>query len=285
VQADLLQDGDFDAVMEGARFVCHLAAMVRLGAKDPQREIVDPAVNGTRNVFSAARKSGTVQRVVMTSSIAAVTDEHRPKAHVYTEADWNDSATLQSAPYHLAKTKSERAAWSFVRSLPSEGAFDLVTLNPTVVFGPVYISGHRRSSPSMLRELMVGAWPMVPDIRINVVDVRDVALAHVHAIANPRASGRYILAHADVSFQDLCAIVRDAYPHAKVPRFRAPNFAVYAIALFEKRLTWAFLRKALGTMRPIDGSKITHELGIRYRDPRKTILDTAQSFYDVGAVK
>ena len=74
----------------------------------------------------------------------------------------------------------------------------------------------------MLRELMVGAWPMVPDIRINVVDVRDVALAHVHAIANPRASGRYILAHADVSFQDLCAIVRDAYPHAKVPRFRAP---------------------------------------------------------------
>ncbi len=52
--ANLLAPQAFDEVMHGARFVCHLASSVRLAAKDPQRDIVDVAVSGTRHVMQAA---------------------------------------------------------------------------------------------------------------------------------------------------------------------------------------------------------------------------------------
>ena len=67
----------------------HTASPYTLDAKDPQKDLVDPAVKGTNNVLES--KAGTVKRVVLTSSMAAITDEPDGE-HVLTEADWETSS-------------------------------------------------------------------------------------------------------------------------------------------------------------------------------------------------
>ncbi|MEC8424158.1 MAG: NAD-dependent epimerase/dehydratase family protein, partial [Myxococcota bacterium] len=48
--ADLATPGSFDAALEGCEGLIHVAAVARLTAPDPQRQIVDPSVEGARNV-------------------------------------------------------------------------------------------------------------------------------------------------------------------------------------------------------------------------------------------
>ena len=73
VEADLLQEGAFDAAFCGCRYVFHTASPFFIEAGDPQAQLVEPAVRGTRNVMAAAaRNKGDVQRVVLTSSCAGV---------------------------------------------------------------------------------------------------------------------------------------------------------------------------------------------------------------------
>lgn len=98
VTADLLQDGAFDRAAEGCEYVVHMASPYVLDAKDPQKDLVDPAVKGTRNVLESCAKA-RVKRVVLTSSMAAITDEPESE-RVLTEADWNTKSTLQRLLRH-----------------------------------------------------------------------------------------------------------------------------------------------------------------------------------------
>ena len=69
-EADLLDDGAFDVAMGGCQLVFHSASpFVFSGIKDPQKELVDPAVAGTRSVLESANRTRTVDRVVLTSSV------------------------------------------------------------------------------------------------------------------------------------------------------------------------------------------------------------------------
>ena len=120
--ADLLVPDSHDPVVQGCPLVCHAAASVRMTAKNPQRDIVDPAVQGTRHVLESVVRAGHARRVVLTSSVAAIEDHSSPQGHRFTEDQWNDSATLEGSPYPLAKTLSERAAWDLVEALPRDSA-------------------------------------------------------------------------------------------------------------------------------------------------------------------
>jgi dihydroflavonol-4-reductase len=282
VEADLLRDGSFDAAVEGARWVAHMAAVVRFSAKDPA-EIVDPALEGTKNVLGSIARA-SVERVVMTSSVAAVSDDVRPESYVFTDEDWNESADRNKSPYHYAKTESERAAWDWAERQGDAGP-SLVCINPAFVFGPLYVSGHRRSSPAVLRDLMSGAFPAIPNFMPTLVDVRDVAEGHVRALEDESAKGRYIMANETLSIPEIAEMVRPEFPRAKIPRFVAPAPFWYAVALVEKRLSWAFLKRNLNVAKQYDGTRITKELGVSYRPVRTTVLDTAQSFYDVKALR
>src|SRR4051794_34705079 len=59
VKAELLDAHAFDAVVAGAEYVLHTASPYVLDAKDPQKDLVDPALHGTRNVLSACARAGT----------------------------------------------------------------------------------------------------------------------------------------------------------------------------------------------------------------------------------
>jgi len=140
-EADLLTDGAFDDAVKGTRYVFHTASPFFIEVKkDPYEELINPAMHGTRNVLSSVVKSrDTVQRVVVTSSVAAIIGNEasgpvKPpvQGEFYTEDDWNTTSTAEKGAYFVSKTKAEQAAWEVAKS---EG-LDLVTINPNFVMGP-----------------------------------------------------------------------------------------------------------------------------------------------------
>eukprot|EP00897_Mesotaenium_endlicherianum_P009845 jgi/Mesen1/888/ME000115S00014 len=210
VTADLNKEGSYDEAVKDCEFVCHVASPALLKSKNPQQDIVDPAVKGTQNVFNSILKACTAKKVVVTSSVTALFGERFKPNHVYTEEDWNEQRDLRQAPYPLAKTLAERTAWecaaqklSAQKSVCMQDAswrFELVTTLPGVCFGPVLCKQHVHTSPQILQELMNGTLPMAPDLTVGVVDVRDVAKAHVDALESASAAGRYIFVHNNWSF-------------------------------------------------------------------------------------
>src|SRR5439155_222332 len=161
-----------------------------LNSAPPQGGLVDPAVNGTRNVLGACQRAATVKRVVLTSSMAAITDEPESD-HVLTESDWNEKSSLERNPYYYSKTLAERAAWTFMDE--RNRTFDLVVINPFLVVGPSIVPGLNTSNQIFV-DLLNGTYPGIVNLTWGFVDVRDVADAHVRAMETPSARGRYICA-------------------------------------------------------------------------------------------
>lgn len=278
VAADLTEPGAFDEAVADCPYVCHIASAVRLTAPDPQRDIIDVAVHGTDNVLTSVAKAGVAERVVVTSSIAAVVDESKPPSKVFDEADWNESADAKGGAYARSKVEAERAAYAFVDGLPEAERFALTTILPSLVLGPVYSETHCRSSPTVLRDLMTGKFPLIPNFHFGVVDVREVARAHVAALEDGEASGRYILSNRGMWMRDMAHELRLNFPATKTPKRALPDFAMYGVALFDKRLSWDFLKRNLGVVRKIDNTRSREGLGIRYRSVQESVRDTAESF-------
>jgi dihydroflavonol-4-reductase len=284
VAADLTKPGAFVTAVSDCPYVCHVASSVRLTAPDPQREIVDVAVDGTRNVLDAIIAAGCARRVVITSSISAIVDESKPADYIHRESDWNESASLRESPYPLSKKLAEQAAWTMVEQLPEDRRFALVTINPTMVLGPILSKEHARSSPSVVRDLMTGKFPMVPNFSFGIADVRDVALAHARALEDSRAEGRYIVDCRSAWFIELADEIHKAHPNLNVPRRRMPDALMYIAALFDKRLSFPFLRSNLSIARKHDNTRSRERLGMQYRSLEQTIRETAQSILDLGAM-
>ncbi|MBS2012158.1 MAG: aldehyde reductase [Deltaproteobacteria bacterium] len=276
VEADLLREGAFDDAAQGVEAVLHTASPYVLDAKDPQRVLVDPAVKGTRNVLEAAKKSSTVKRVVVTSSMAAITDEPESD-HVLTEADWNEKSSLERNPYYYSKTLAERAAWDFVeREKPS---FDLVVINPFLVIGPS-LTPAINTSNQLFVDLLKGTYPGVMNLTWGFVDVRDVAEAHVRAIETPSAKGRYITAGDTVAMR---AVVELLEKHGwgkghKLPKLgmdcAAGDFAVRLSSYLQPKGVGSYLRTHVGRVPRYDNGKAKRELAIDFRPVERSILDT-----------
>ena len=95
VEADLLAPGSFDTAIAGCDYVLHTASpfFIKLN-RNPDEVFIRPAVEGTTNVLGAVAKAGTVKRVVLTSSTAAVHGFNNDKVGApYTEADWNETSS------------------------------------------------------------------------------------------------------------------------------------------------------------------------------------------------
>ncbi len=283
---DLTVDGSFDDAVSGCRYVVHTASPVLTTAADPGRDIVQPAVDGTRNVLSAVVKAKTVKRVVQTSSIAAVYDYARPPAYVFSETDWNESAITDVLPYPKSKVLAERAAVAFRNALPAAEQFELTAINPTFVFGPVDAQIHLRTSPQLVSELLRGKLPAIPDFFFNLVDVRDVAEAHVRAMTHPSETlaDRYICFAEELHMAEICRRLRAMFPGRPVPRWSIPTPLVYAYAVFDRRLTWSYLRRALGRRIQLDARRVRDALGVTFRPIDETLRDTGQSMVDRGFV-
>ena len=124
---DMSQAGAFDdAVVSSPALeaVIHTASPYHFQAKTEEaiKELITTAVNGTTGILKAVKAHApTVNRVVVTSSFAAIVDPKKPLSYKYSESDW-DPVTEEEArenpltAYRASKTFAEKAAWDFVHA-------------------------------------------------------------------------------------------------------------------------------------------------------------------------
>ncbi|KAL0387926.1 UNVERIFIED_CONTAM: Tetraketide alpha-pyrone reductase 1 [Sesamum radiatum] len=137
-QANLTEEGSFDAAIDGCDGVFHTASPVILdNYNDPQTELIEPAVKGTLNVLSSCVKaSSSIKRVVLTSSMASMIANRKLQINAAIDETWfSDPAFCEEAKqwYVLSKTLAEEAALKFAE----ENGMDLVVINPAFVIGPL----------------------------------------------------------------------------------------------------------------------------------------------------
>jgi nucleoside-diphosphate-sugar epimerase len=265
VAADLTSGDGWAAALEGVEEVHHVASPIPSAQPTDPDELIIPARQGTLRVLRAARDAGA-RRVVLTSSFAAV--GYSPKAvRDYTEADWTDPDTPGLAAYPRSKAIAERAAWDFIGT--EGGDTQLVVVNPTFIAGPSLVAA-LRSTLTAFKAIIEGTMPVLPRQRFGVVDVRDVADAHITAMATPAAAGNRYLLLADgptITWLELAQILRDHLGTAgeHVTTTEAPGEDPAPLTIHNDRAK--------------------QELGWQPRPAETTIVETADSLRDLGLLE
>lgn len=280
VAARLDADRGWAEAVAGCSYVLHIASPNPSRApKDPEA-VIRPAVDGTLRVLRAAAASGTVRRIVLTSSTDAITHGHdRADQRVRTEADWSD--VDGAGPYPRSKVYAERAAWEFVR----DTGLELVVVNPGLVLGPL-LRAQRTTSVEVVRLLLNRGMPAVPRLGFAVVDVREVAVGHRLAMEVPEAAGnRYILAGEHLWLGEIAGVLAAEFgPRGyRVPTRPMPYWLMWTLARFDRTIRLAL--GYVGVPALVSADKAKQDLGWTTRPARESIVDTAESLIRHGVVR
>ncbi len=281
VEADLMADEGWAQAVDGCRFVQHVASPLPLKRPKDEQELIRPAREGTLRVLRAAADAG-VERVVVTSSVAAIAYGTGGRDTPFTEQDWSQVDSDDIGSYEKSKTLAERAAWDFQAE---RGGFELATVNPALVLGPVLESDFG-SSAEIIRQLISGQLPFAPQLGYAVVDVRDVADLHVRAMEHPAAAGeRFIAGVGYYSMLALGEILKTHMPEVakRVPGREAPNWLIRLLGMVDPAIGGVTFE--LGKMRSVSHEKASRLLGWTPRPDEETILATAKSLIEQGIVK
>ena len=273
VEMDLLDSETVFRAVSGCREVIHTAAVVVLRAKNPQEKIVDPSVIGTRNVLDAIDSAGTVECLVHTSSTAAIRPQKWEDGQVLTTETWADDSNIQNNPYGLAKFSSERLVRDWDESKGGDRP-RMVTINPCVVLGPPLSKRHLRGSPSFVMTLLNREIPFVVPMHISIVDVRDVAEAHVRALTQGKEGGRYLTVSGQMWFREIARCIKKENPDLRIPTKQVPYFLSLLVSIFHPRISLSWARTHLGKRLFWDSSPAEQDLGMEWRSPEQSLLET-----------
>ena len=267
VELDLTSDDGWDRAMEGVDALIHTASPFPLSEPSDPQELIGPAVEGARRALEAAARAG-VRDVVLTSSVVAVT-ENGKHDHTYSEDDWSDPDWDGITTYARSKTLAEKAAWE----LAETHGLNLATINPGLITGPALGRGYG-TSVEVIERLLKGKDPMLARIGFAVVDVGDVALAHLRALENDAAKGhRHILADRFFWISEAADAIRHAVPAAKTPKRVAPNLLIRGLAMFDASIRGILPNLDRGFA--IDNTRLREVLKITPRDGADSIRETA----------
>ena len=289
-KSDLLKNGSYKEAMMGCEVVFHTASPFSTNVKNPQKDLIEPAVNGTQNILLTANEVETVKRIVVTSSCAAIycdaSDCEKASNGILTEEDWNTTASLSYQPYSYSKTLAEKKAWELEAQ---QSRWDLVTINPSFVLGPMLNPlGTTSESFDILKQMGDGSFKMgAPKMGIGVVDVRDVAEAHFQAGFNKNAKGRYLTSAHNTNFFDMAQTLVPKYGKSlPIPKKVLPKWFLMLFGpLANKLFTWKFIRNNIDVVWKADNSKIKSELGIKFIPLEKTMNDSFEVLVKSGVLK
>jgi dihydroflavonol-4-reductase len=279
VPVDLTRDEGWGEAMAGVHYLQHVASPLPTRLPKNHDELIVPAREGALRALRAAKAAG-VRRVVMTSSVAAIAygwGSRRPP--VLDESHWSDPDNLaDNSAYTRSKTLAERAAWDYVAE--QGDGMELACINPVVVLGPA-MSADVSASLQVVIQPMRHLLPAYPKLSFGIVDVRDVADAHVRAMTDPAAAGeRYLLGDAVLSFREIGDILREAYPDRRLPRGELPDWLVRALAQVNRTLRQ--VTPELGRSRAFDNGKARALLGRDFIPAREAILASTESLIALG---
>lgn len=268
--------------VKGCDGVLHLASPYTYDVSDNVRQLLKPAVLGTKTILKAALTESKIKRVVITSSFASVFDASKglQPGVVLSEKDfspltWEDGANTRdpAVAYRASKIVAERAAWDFVSQ--ENPHFDISVICPPMVFGPL-LSTKLIDSVDDLNFSNTVIWKIansssktapVPPTKGPVwVDVRDLAAAHVEAFWNPKASNsRYMVSAGDFDNQEIADILREHFPISQI-RENIP------VGQPGARLT--------GKHFTTDSTKAIDELLVTFRPLKESVIDLSVQLYN-----
>lgn len=283
VAADLTNDTGWAEAVDGCDYVLHVASPVHLRNVKDDDDVIVPARDGTLRVLRAARDAG-VRRVVLTSAFHAVGFGHPHTHGTFTEDDWSVLNGPGVDAYGRSKILAERAAWDFVAA---EGrGMELVAMLPVAVMGPVMgndISG----SNHVVQRSLDGDLPGYPNMWMPIVDVRDVAAAHILAMTVPAAAGQRFLVSSgpSIAMKEVGALLRTHLGDAakRVPTRTIPDFVVRLAARFNAE--FRPVAADLGFVKKVSSDKARHVLGWQPRPSEEAIVAAGQSMIRKSLVK
>jgi nucleoside-diphosphate-sugar epimerase len=227
--------------------------------------LVDPAVKGTANVLTSVAKTPSVKRVVLTSSCYAVLTDAADcalgKDGWATEEMWNSTASIAYMPYAYSKKAAEEEAWKIAYAQSPE-SYQFVQM----VGNGVMASG-------------------APDLALFMVDVRDVATAHVRAAFTPEAEGRFILVGTNTSLLKMVGTIgdNDKFKDYPLPTFGMPKLLVWLLAPYIG-MTRTGIWRGVGWEAKVDNSKSKEILKMEYKPMATTMSDMFRQMVDAGMI-
>jgi nucleoside-diphosphate-sugar epimerase len=287
-EADLLVAGSFQAPMTGCSVVYHIASpfLIENKIRNGEKEVVEPALKGTQNVLDAVQSCETVNLVILTSSVAAIFGDNADVLEMRNKTlsvdYFNTTSSIHHNSYSYSKTVAEKEAWKLYEAQPSPPRWKLVTINPALVLGPSLSQASESGSLSLLDQLLSGQLSLgVPDLWFGIVDVREVATAHIRAAEAPDSHGRYILAdNRTHSFVELARILRSITRSSGIPTHKFPNILVRLSGPF-LGFSQKWLKRNLGIGFDIDNHASLNGLKIVYRPLEETLADHYRSWKSV----
>ncbi|PRQ19391.1 putative cinnamoyl-CoA reductase [Rosa chinensis] len=219
-KADLFDVEGLCNAISGCSGVFHVACPVPSDevSNSDEREFIEPAVRGTRNVLDACIKAKVKRVVVVSSAGAVIYNPKWPKDKPMDEECWSDpvyckKAKTQFGNYCLAKTMAETEALEYAK----KSELRIITVCPSFVFGPM-LQSTLNASNSLLITLLKDGLESVENRARPVVDVRDVAEALLLAYEEPEAEGRYICTSYVIKVQALVEMLKGLYPNYNYPK-------------------------------------------------------------------
>jgi dihydroflavonol-4-reductase len=280
VEVDLEHQKNWDEAVKSCDGVIHVASPIPSVQPKHADELIVPARDGVLRVLRAAQEAG-VKRVVMTSSIGAICYGHS-QAKVFTEADWTNLEASNLIPYLQSKTIAERAAWDFIAD--AGASLDLVSINPGHVVGPV-LSTDLSPSVAFILNVLQGHDEGWPNLGFNMVDVRDVARAHVAALEIPSAGGNRIALVTDhLWLAEVAVILKEHYGRRfSISTRQLSDDEAKHRAANEPQLH--DLLPYLGLRQDFCNDRLRTLLSVNPISARAAIIASADSFIALGLVK
>ena len=280
VEADLLNAESWDEAVKGVDWIAHLASPFLLGTpKDPLKDLIEPALNGVKNVFAAALKNG-IKRIVMTSSCAAIAyGKDSQKKDKFDETDWSTEA---SGFYNKSKTLAEQEAWKIHNE--NKDKLIVTSINPGLIIGKRLLNKNC-ASYDLVKDVFKA--PAMLRVKLGIVGVQDVAKAHLLAFEKPEITNgkRYILIQDTVKVSQVIEVFKEnfgefGYSFAKyhIPKFM---FWMFTICDSENRK----LLEHWDHDFVLDNSLSKEELGMVYGDWKKELVEMVNDMIEVGMLK
>ncbi|XP_003385061.1 PREDICTED: anthocyanidin reductase ((2S)-flavan-3-ol-forming)-like [Amphimedon queenslandica] len=291
VSANLTSEEEWKAAVKGCTYVLHVASPFPLKKPKNEDEVILPAREGALNVLKAcAEEAGSpdrqLKRVVLVSSIAAVSNGLVGPSGTYSEENWSDETKIP--PYEKSKLLAERASWEFVEKLEDGKKFEFSVVNPAVVFGPpLNASSGSGSSLSLITNVIGNKVPGIPNLYVPYIDVRDVAAGLIAAMEKPEAAGkRYLLANEEPPpYLDMAQAIADEFePQGyKVPAKPMNKVLLWVAALLDEGAKLA--KSYQGIEIKYNISRMVGELGITPIPYKTCVLDTCYGLIDHGLIR
>jgi len=272
VEADLRKEAGWAEAVAGVKWVFHVASPQ---AVRTETDRVGGATKGTELLMQAALTAGSVRKIVVTSSEAAIAYGHAAAKLTFTEDDWTDINSPND--YFRSKTRAEKIAWDMVRD-PARNLHRvaLSAINPSMILGPSLIPWGRFSSESV-KNMAEGKMPLLPDMTSHYVDVRDCARMHIALMNDPRTDGhRHFSFGAKGRMADLAQLIRESYGHLgfKPSTRLLPKALLWPLKLVSKDVASVYSK--IGTTTHYQ-TKHPHVYRYEFCDLRQMVRDTMDS--------